>query len=148
MAVQRAVPRIEAFSLIELLTVMVILSIMVGIAYPSYRQHVIKANRSDAHIAIQKIAMAEERNYAVLHRYTDNMAVLGGSASAEGYYTLAAYTGHSGTGISNCSSVTSDSAATGAYTIIALPDSSKSQSSDSECTCIYLDSRGVKGCIP
>ena len=65
MAVQRTVPlavsRIRGFSLIELLTVLVILSILIGFAYPSYRQHVIKANRSDAHIAIQKIAMAEER---------------------------------------------------------------------------------------
>ncbi|MCL6269489.1 prepilin-type N-terminal cleavage/methylation domain-containing protein [Sansalvadorimonas sp. 2012CJ34-2] len=145
MAIQRAVPRIGAFSLIELLISMVILSILIGFAYPSYRQHVVKANRSDAHIAIQRIAMAQERNYAILHRYSDNMASLGGTTSSEGYYTLASFTGHSGSGISDCGDVSSDTDATGSYTIIAQPVASKSQSSDADCTCIYMDSRGVKG---
>ena len=73
------------------------------------------------------------------------MAALGGTSSTEGYYTLAAFTGHSGSGVSDCGDVTSDTGATGSYTIIARPVVSKSQSDDTDCTCIFLDSRGVKG---
>ena len=135
----------EAFSFIELLIVLAIFSILIGFAYPAYQQHTIKANRSDAHIALQKIAMAEERNYAVLNQYTDNMAVLGGSSSNEGFYTVTAFTGHSGSGISDCDNVTSDADTTGSYTIIAQPVSGKMQANDDDCTCIYQDSRGVKG---
>ncbi len=140
-----AVNHIKAFSLIELMTALVILSILIGFAYPSYLQHTMKASRSDAHIGLQRVAVAQERNYSVLQRYTDNINVLGGDTSAEGFYTLSAYTGHSGSGISDCSGVSSDTTATGSYTIVALPVAGKSQAQDAECTCIYLDSRGVKG---
>ena len=140
-----AIKKYLAFSLIELLTVLVILSILIGVAYPSYRNHVMKANRSDAHIAIQRVAMAQERNYAVLHQYTNNMSALGGSTTSEGLYTLSAVLGHSGSGITDCAAVTSDATAISSYTIVARPVVGGSQESDAECTCIYLDSRGVKG---
>ncbi|WP_281646623.1 type IV pilin protein [Parendozoicomonas sp. Alg238-R29] len=142
MAVVKAV-KPNGFTLFELLIVLAIVSILMSFAYPSYRDYIIRASRSDAHVAIQKVAMAEERVYAVHSQYTANMDSLGGRESQEGLYTLSAVTGiWSG---SNCALAVSDTTATNSYTIFAMPVTGKSQESDSDCTCVYFDSRGVKG---
>ncbi|MTI13465.1 type IV pilin protein [Sansalvadorimonas verongulae] len=133
----------KGFTLFEILIVLAIVSILMSIAYPSYRDYIVRASRSDAHVAIQKVAMAEERIYAVSSQYTGNMDSLGGRESPEGLYELAAVTGiWSGT---NCALAVNDTTATNSYTILATPTAGKSQENDSDCTCIYFDSRGVKG---
>ncbi len=132
----------KAFTLTELLIVIAILSILMAMAYPSYRESVIRANRSDAHIMIQRQTMAEERLYAVQNQYSPISA----QSSPEGMYMVTSFTGlPPSSGISDCAAVTSDTDATSRYTVIALPVAGKSQASDDKCTCIYMDSLGVKG---
>lgn len=142
MAVIKAV-KFQGFTLFELLVVLAIVSVLMSFAYPSYRDYIMRASRSDAHVALQKISMAEERIYAVHSQYTGDINALGGDESPEGLYTLKAVTGTwSG---SNCALAVSDTTATNSYTVFAIPVTGKSQENDSDCTCIYFDSRGVKG---
>ena len=77
MAEVKVIGAFRGVTLFELLVVLAIVSILMSFAYPSYRDYIIRASRSDAHVAIQKIAMAEERIYAVHSQYTGNMDSLG-----------------------------------------------------------------------
>ncbi len=64
-------------TLIEMLIVIVIISILVAIAYPSYRQYVAKAKRNEAKAALLQIATMQERFYLQNSTYTADMITLG-----------------------------------------------------------------------
>jgi len=54
----------QGFTLIELMITVVIIGILAGIAYPGYRNYVTQTRRSDAHIALTRIAAAQEKFYS------------------------------------------------------------------------------------
>lgn len=49
------------FSLIELMIVVVVIAILSMVAYPSYRNHIVRANRVAAESFMQEVASKEER---------------------------------------------------------------------------------------
>ena len=57
-------------TLIELLTVMVIVAILAAIAIPSYSNHMGKTRRKDAQTALMGLAQAMERHYTEKNTYT------------------------------------------------------------------------------
>ncbi|MGB5337609.1 MAG: type IV pilin protein, partial [Gammaproteobacteria bacterium] len=59
----------RGFTLIELMIVVVVISLLAAIAYPSYRDHVIRAHRADAKAALLENAQFLERNYSETNRY-------------------------------------------------------------------------------
>lgn len=59
----------KGFTLTELLMVVVIVAILAAIAIPSYRNQVVKTNRSDAMAVLQGFAQAMERYYAQNNTY-------------------------------------------------------------------------------
>ncbi|HEU4623249.1 MAG TPA: type IV pilin protein [Steroidobacteraceae bacterium] len=59
-------------TLMELLTVLVIISILSAIAIPSYRQYTIRANRTDAKTGLLFYAGALERCYTRYNSYVYN----------------------------------------------------------------------------
>jgi type IV pilus assembly protein PilE len=61
--------RTGGFSLIELLVVMVVASILMMVAVPSYRQSVIKSRRADARVALNDVAQRLERCYTQFGAY-------------------------------------------------------------------------------
>jgi type IV pilus assembly protein PilE len=86
MTFERAGTRSRGVTLIELAIVVVVLAIIVAIAVPSYRLHVLRAQRSDARAALLRI-QAEQEKFLVQHgRYTANLE----SAPAAGGLGLAA----------------------------------------------------------
>jgi type IV pilus assembly protein PilE len=68
---------IHGVSLIELMTVVLIIGILASMAYPSYRQYLARAKRVEAKSALIQIATLQERFYIQNHVYTEDMTNLG-----------------------------------------------------------------------
>lgn len=62
-------------TLIELMIVVLVVSILAAIAIPSYRTHMIRANRADAKIGLARIASALERCYTNSTPFAYNGAI-------------------------------------------------------------------------
>jgi type IV pilus assembly protein PilE len=88
------VNRQKGVTLIELMIVVAIVGILAAIAYPSYRGYVMRSHRSDAKIALERIAQTLERCYTnstpkTYAGCTPVAAVTAGTATSDnGYYTL------------------------------------------------------------
>ena len=117
--------------MIELLIVLVITGILATISYPSYRDYIIRAHRTDGQLALLDLACRMETYYAEHETY--ETATLGtGKAtdvlcrqlSPEGWYTL---------------SLTETTDKT--YTLQATPINAQ----DTHCQTLTLNSSGVKG---
>lgn len=86
----------KAFTLIELMIVLVVIGILAAIAYPNYTEHVRRGKRAEAKAALMEGAQALERYYSTHGSYLDAngnfAAVFAGQAPASGAanYTLAA----------------------------------------------------------
>jgi type IV pilus assembly protein PilE len=80
-------------TLVELMVVVVIIGTLAAIAYPSYRQQVLRSHRTDAKIALEGLAQSLERCYTNLNTYAGCpalAAVTAGTATSEnGYYSIA-----------------------------------------------------------
>lgn len=59
----------RAFSLIEMMIVLVIVSILIAVAYPNYQHHVLRAHRETAKAALLNAASRLEEYYLVNHTY-------------------------------------------------------------------------------
>lgn len=62
---------LRGVTLLELMIVVVIIGIMAAIAYPNYRNFVIRAKRNEARAILLEIAQNEERFYLQNNRYGD-----------------------------------------------------------------------------
>lgn len=84
------------FTLLELMISISIVGITTAIALPSYRESVLKTNRSDAQITIAGLATLQERFYFMHNNYTGDFAdLIDGAESGEpiasqkGHYSIA-----------------------------------------------------------
>jgi len=127
----------RGFTLIELMIVVVIATILLSIAIPSYQQQVRQSRRTEAKTAILDLASREERFLSTNPTgYTVVAANLGYGALptviGSGYYT-----------VSVCSPACAPSAAAApSYTVIATPVAGSSQAQDTQCTAFAVDSAG------
>ncbi len=142
--------RQQGMTLLELMIVVVILGIIAAIAIPGYQGYTKRARRSDAQIALTKVANQQERYFTECTHYA--MTVAGARAcgtagnansilgeldtSPEGHYTINMVAGNlSG----NCTGGTA--AFTCGYTITATPKSTGPQASDGK---FRIDALGAK----
>ncbi|HEX9626872.1 MAG TPA: type IV pilin protein [Acidiferrobacterales bacterium] len=65
-------PRNAGFTLIELMIVVVVIAILAAVGYPSYTRWIAEARRTDATIALQRIAATQERFMTECGEYTDD----------------------------------------------------------------------------
>lgn len=112
------------FSLIELLTVLVIMATLLGLAMPAYNSYLQKTRRSDAKSALLQLAAAQERWFFQNNQYTSTLSDLGNATSPEGYYTI--------TLAATASTYTLTATATG------------KQSGDTDCQKFFVDETGDK----
>jgi type IV pilus assembly protein PilE len=61
----------KGFTLVELMITLAVLAILVTIGYPLYNIQLEKGRRIDARAALGKLAMAQERHYAMFGCYAD-----------------------------------------------------------------------------
>ncbi len=67
----------RGITLIELMVVVVIISLLAAISYPSYREFVARAKRNEAKAALLRIATNQERAYLQNNTFTKNLQTLG-----------------------------------------------------------------------
>ena len=86
---------LSGMTLMELLIVIVIVGILTGVAYPTYRKQVMRSKRTDAKVALQQAAQGLENCFTRFHSYdSPDCAVrtalksAAGLASNDGYYRV------------------------------------------------------------
>ena len=127
-------------TLIELVIVVVVIGILAAIAVPSYREYIIRANRTDARAALLALATAQEKYYLQCNSYAGtlnagaaNACPPGGSlrfpaTSERGYYGIAV-----------------TAADLNGWTATAIPVDGQPQAQDKHCKFYSLTSTGLKG---
>jgi len=128
----------RGMTLVELLTVMVVVAILASIAVPSYRSYLIRSNRADAKSALMQVQAAQEKFYLQNNAYTDKVSDspptgLGLAATTtNSFYSLSVALGAGGQ----------------TYTATATPTTAGGQSADTKCanfTVTDIGKRGVSG---
>jgi type IV pilus assembly protein PilE len=64
-----SVRRMAGITLLELMTVVAVIGVLAAVALPSYRQYVMRAQRTDAKSALLKLATNQERYYLANRKY-------------------------------------------------------------------------------
>jgi type IV pilus assembly protein PilE len=140
MAMQWTTTRAQSrgFTLVELMVVIVIASILMAIAIPSYKTSIRKSRRTDAKTALLDLAGREERYMSTNGAYSTAFGQLGysswGAAFGGGYYKMVQPT------------ITAGSAtAVATFSLQADPVTGSDQAKDTACGSFTLNSTGVQG---
>ena len=130
MSLQRGV------TLIELIVVMIIVGILAAVAIPTYRQYVMRSQRSDAKDALLALATQQEKFYLQCNTYATDIAAalscadgeLQGTANSKnGWYDLAI-----------------DAADATSYTVSATATAGENQYQDGACRTFRVTDRGIR----
>lgn len=116
----------RGFTLIELMITLVILSIIVGFALPSYTAHAEKSRRADGTTALGRATMVMESCRSDLATYT-GCAGRVAATSEESFYNITVSVAVGGA----------------SYTLTATPTGV--QADDVHCTTLTLTSQGTRG---
>ncbi|WP_333876969.1 type IV pilin protein [Methylobacter sp.] len=127
----------KAFTLIELMITVAIVGILAGIAYPSYKDSVMKSRRADVKGVVLGLANAMERLFTETNSY---LGAAGTTATPADTGTPRIYSIPAAT--SAYYTVTISAATASSYTLSAAP--AGTQSTD-ECGTLTLTHTGVKG---
>lgn len=124
------------FTLIELMIVVVIATILAGIAIPMYLGQVRESRRTEARNYLVELAAREERYFATQNAYTDVAGNLGygswGGAVGAGYYSISKPT------------VPDPNITAPSYSLTAVPVASKGQDKDTACASFTVESNGKR----
>lgn len=122
----------RGFTLVELMIGVVIVSILLSIAIPSYRDHVRKTRRTDAKASMLQVSTTLERCYTQFTAYNHaNCRIQGGNFSSRDF---------GGNGDYDLRVVV----AANNFTITASPAAGRYNADDAKCTSLSLTNLGVK----
>jgi type IV pilus assembly protein PilE len=123
--------RMLGITLLELMVVVMVIGVLGAIAIPSYRQYVMRAQRTEAKNALLQLQANQERFYLANRTYSNDPTLLGfaGSQTERGTYTIA---------------VAGANAAT--YTATATPRAGAviDMTADAQCTSFSITAQGVR----
>lgn len=113
--------RTSGFTLIELMITVAIVAILAAIAYPSYKQYLIRANRSEAQAYLMDLSQRQQQYLMDARAYTGSETTLGASQPSRvaDNYTI---------------TITVGSGLPPSFTITATPKSGTVQSGDGNLT--------------
>lgn len=85
--------RHRGFTLIELMIVVTVIAVLAGIAYPSYKNYILKGNRASAQAFLMDAAQRQQQYFLDNRSYAPDLATLFGTASpipsqVSPYYTI------------------------------------------------------------
>jgi type IV pilus assembly protein PilE len=127
--------RMRGVTLVELMIVVVIVAILASISIPSYRNYVMRAQRTDATSALLRVAAAQEKFYLQNNTYASEAqraaappAGLGIPGTENGWYNLAI----------TSVDLTRD------FTVTATPVAGGRQATDTHCATFAVTSTGAK----
>jgi type IV pilus assembly protein PilE len=132
------------FSLVELMVVVVIASVLVAIAIPTYINEVRKSRRTEAKTALLDLAGREERFYNTNNTYSATPSDLGYGAGA---FPLAVGSGYYDVNIAFTAYSPGPPAVAPTYTLTAYPVTAD-QLKDTQCTLFTLTSTGLQSSTP
>lgn len=127
--------RMNGITLMELLIVVVVIGILASIAVPSYRNYVIRTNRTDATTMLLRIQSAQEKFFLQNNQYAADLvtappAGLGvGNVTEGGKYAVNLTPG----------------AANMSYTVTATPVAGQGQQDDRRCQAFTINEIGTRG---
>jgi type IV pilus assembly protein PilE len=116
----------RGFTLIEVMIVVVIISILATIAYPSFTEQVRKSRRADATGGLMDAAQRLERCFTQFNAY-NNVACNIPVTTPEGHYDIAV-----------------NFPAANQFTLVATPVAGGPQAGDPRCTSFTLTQAGVR----
>ncbi len=130
----------DGFTLTELLVVVLIITVLMGLGLPGYRDFVLRGGRTDATTALMRLAASQEKFYLQNGQYASNaqLAVapplglgFAGAQSEHGYYALTIAPNPAGLAVG--------------YTASATIVGSAKQADDVDCTAFSIDQNGRRG---
>jgi type IV pilus assembly protein PilE len=128
--------RQRGVTLIELVVVMIIVGILAAVAIPSYRNYVMRSQRSDAKDALLALATQQEKHYLQCNSYATTIGAAtncaagqlqGAAASKNGWYALDIPQGDATT-----------------FTVRAQAVAGQNQAEDSACQTFTVTEAGVR----
>jgi type IV pilus assembly protein PilE len=127
--------RQSGVTLIELMTVVIIVGILASIAVPSYRSYLLRSQRTDARTALLRIQSAQEKYLVQNGKYTEDLEKKpseGGlglyTVSEQGMYDLSVKFDADGNG----------------YTATATAKTDKGQKDDKTCRTFTINAAGAR----
>jgi len=128
--------RADGFTLIELMITVVVATILLAIAIPSYRSEILSSRRTDAKTALLDLAAREQRYYSLQNSFTTSFVNLGYATAAtssvtvgSGYYTV---------------SITTTNVAGSPPTFLITATATGSQTADTACQTYTVDNTGLQ----
>jgi len=123
------------FTLIELLIVVAIFAIITTISVTSYRQYMLRANRTDASAFLLRLAAAQEKWYLDNNAYSDDLVddLKIGVTSERGYYNVR---------------ITLNADPATGYTAFAEPAADARQNTDKDCRQLSITETGIRESAP
>lgn len=128
--------RQRGVTLLELMTVVMIIGILSAIAIPSYRTYLMRAQRSDATAALLRVAAAQEKFYLQNNSYATNAQLAAGPPAGLGF--VGTEHGFYNLGLAS-TDVTLD------FTVTATPIAGGPQVKDTACATFTIDQQGRRG---
>lgn len=135
-------PRPAGFTLVELMVVLLIISILAAIGYPSYGQYVVRSNRKAAASALYRLADLQEQFFLDNKSYADSLTTLGYDDDVIGLDRDGQFTGSDAEGVIYTLTITDPGATT--YQLDAQPEGTQADR-DSACGTLTLDVSGNRG---